>query len=612
MPATSHGNAHLTPLAKLLLIAVIVVVFIGGLQFSMRQGWIPTPGVMKSLVPQKATDDVSKLQQVNSKEAIPHLPGPSSTVAHVSNVPIQLMNWEWNAQMGLFYANGGPDTTKGSLMEKHNVNLHLHREDSNANMKTALLKCGEQLKDGASACSLPATAGIVVMGDSAAQWAGELNPQLAKYGTKVIVAGAVGRSAGEDTVVGPIEWKGDPKKALGKAIVGVLRDGDWNIALKWEGDNGLCNNPDVDTYDPNCVNWISAPDEDYIKAVTEVYVPNRCSERDVVKNGHKTGKKAEVCPDAVVTWTPGDEKAIHGRGGVKIVSSREYAAQMPAVLIMVKKFADANHDEISNLLAAALEGGAQVKTYDTALRQASVISQAIYNDSGADPDYWYKYYKGVREGQNILGGSAAFDLADALAYFGLESGYDNKMRTTYTTFAGIVEQQYPDLFGKDHRLPPYSEAVDTSFLRGAQDIASNGPLPFSHTVEQPDYAAEAGGHRISSAQYHINFSVGSATPLPDGVLEIERLKRSIALTKLVIQLDGYTDNTGSPQVNEQLSEARAQAVKQYLQSHYPNDFPERRFISVSGHGDSDPVCPANNTPGCKAANRRVQVSLIGG
>ncbi|MGD0910031.1 MAG: hypothetical protein ABSA96_20800, partial [Candidatus Acidiferrales bacterium] len=157
----------------------------------------------------------------------------------------------------LIYANGGPDTTKGSLMEKYGVNLTLHREDSNSQMKNDLVACAKQLHDGEKTCSQGAEA-LVVMGDSGGQWLSALNPVLKKLGPEyqAVIIGAVGRSNGEDALLGPAEWKTNPQSMKGKTVVGVIRDGDWNIALNYMGSNGLKNNPDLNTFDPDAVNWI--------------------------------------------------------------------------------------------------------------------------------------------------------------------------------------------------------------------------------------------------------------------------------------------------------------------------------------------------------------------
>ena len=144
----------------------------------------------------------------------------------------------------LLYANGGKETTKGSLMEKYGVNLALHREDSNSQMKADLLACAKQLHDGEKTCSSGAVA-LVVMGDGGGQWLADLNPQLKKLGPEyqAVIIGAVGRSNGEDALLGPAEWKSNPQSMKGKTVVGVIRDGDWNIALNYMGSNGAQEQP---------------------------------------------------------------------------------------------------------------------------------------------------------------------------------------------------------------------------------------------------------------------------------------------------------------------------------------------------------------------------------
>ena len=90
---------------------------------------------------------------------------------------------------------------------------------------------------------------------------------------------------------------------------------------------------------------------------------------------------------------------------------------------------------------------------------------------------------------------------------------------------------------------------------------------------------------------------------------MQELKDSLAITGLFIQVDGYTDNTGSEQTNQALSDARADAVKIWLQKHAPRNFPDNRF-KIAGHGSQTPVA-TNETAAGKAANRRVEITLSG-
>ena len=600
---------RLKPQAKIALIVIVAAGVVFGLRAAMQHGLIPTPGIMKSIVASKVSLPPQQDAEVANVQALPY---PSATPADVSATRMRFDVWEWNAMYSLIYANGGANTTKGSLMEKDGVNLELHREDSNSQMKADLLACAKQLHDGEKSCSSGAAA-IVVMGDSGGQWLADLNPELKKLGPEyqAVIVGAVGRSNGEDSLLGPAEWKSNPQTMKGKTIVGVIRDGDWNIALNYEGSNGLKNNPDLATFDRDAVNWISAPDEDYIKAVTEVYIPNRCEDRKVVKDGRPTGQTARICPDGVVTWTPGDEQAVHGRPGTfKIVSSREYASQMPAVILGIKKFFNDNREETQGLLAANFQAADQVKAFDTVRKMAGDISAKLYNDQNGA--YWYTYYGGTvdpRTNQR-LGGSAVFNLQDEIAYFGLDGRHNNNMRATYETFGKIATDNYPALF-KDHPIPQYKDAVDTSYIFGAQSVLAAGGVQGA-SAETVDYTKQAAsGTVVGHKAIYINFATGSDHPLPISLPTLNQLKDDLAInSQLAIQIDGYTDDVGTDTVNIPLSEKRAFAVKQYLQNMAPLTFPDTRFKSVSGHGSQNPLAP-NSTNEGKARNRRVEITQIG-
>lgn len=603
---------HIKPGAKIFLVVLVVLGIVFGLKEAAEHGYIPTPGIMKALVPQKAIlPDVRDAQVTNVNPA----PLPLDGAATVQNTLIRGEIWEWNAQMGLLLATGGSTTSQGSLMAKRNVNLMLTRQDDTNKMQEDLIACAKELKDGAQQCSTGANF-VIIMGDGSGQFAAAVNPQLAKLSPQfqVKVIGAVGYSRGEDAFMAEPAVKKNPSNAKGILVEGVLRDGDWNIALKWAGDNNIPNNPDEHTYDPDAINWVNAPD--YNTAATD-YVAGKCEDRKVVQNGHPTGTTKHVCVNAVVTWTPGDVTAAKQKGGlVKIVSSRQYRSQMPSVILGPGKFFADNREEVTNMLAAIFEGGDQVKAFDASLKKASVISTKVYNDEGDNDHhngtFWYDYFKGVtfKDPQGLtveLGGSAVNNLDDNLILFGLKSGGNDNFRSTYTVFANIDVQQYPTLF-KETPIPDVKNIEDKSYITGAQAVLS-GDGATGSDAQTVDYSAQASGETISNRSYNINFQTGSGALTPAGEDQLRQLKDGLAITGLFIKVDGFTDNTGSDVVNTKLSQDRADSVRQFLQRNYPGTFPNKRFRST-GHGSENPIASNTTTDG-KAANRRVEITLVG-
>lgn len=83
---------------------------------------------------------------------------------------------------------------------------------------------------------------------------------------------------------------------------------------------------------------------------------------------------------------------------------------------------------------------------------------------------------------------------------------------------------------------------------------------------------------------------------------VEILKAFPALT---LKVGGYTDNDGSADANKKISQQRAEAVVAAL---IEAGIAKER-LEAEGYGPEFPVCAANDTPECKAQNRRIAVRV---
>jgi len=564
----------------------------------------------------KESTDIKKIELPSSigdaqPAAVDHkIPGDRTVSS--GEPEIRFLVWAWNAQLGGLFSNGGARTTEGSLMSKNNVNLRFTRQDDVSKMQEELVTFATELNKGNS----NPTKGshfIAIMGDGAAAFFAGLNPVLARLGPeyKAKVVGSMGYSRGEDKFMGPASWKQNPRSAMGGVVAGYLRDGDWNIAMKWLGDNGLKNNPDEKTYDPDALNWVAA--NDYIDAA-EKYVAGYTEERIVVKNGKPTGEKKKITVDAIVTWTPGDVTAAQKRGGiVSIVSTREYASQMPNVIIGIDKWMRDNQVTVQNMLYSFFQGGDSVMQYEDAFDHACKISADVYNEQGANAEYWAKYFRGVTEtdkqGNSVqLGGSKVNNLSDNLVLFGLTSGAANRFEATYTVFGDIVKQQYPELVPS---YPPVNEILDTTYLRKLMAKHGEGATSVATTIrsdQKPPKPIKGAG--IGNRVYDIKFNTGRADFTGSAQRELQRLLRDLVIaSNTVVEIHGHTDNVGNADSNMKLSESRAFAVKKWLESKASRDFPEGR-LKVIAHGQTEPAAENSSEAG-KAKNRRVVIKTFG-
>jgi outer membrane protein OmpA-like peptidoglycan-associated protein len=102
------------------------------------------------------------------------------------------------------------------------------------------------------------------------------------------------------------------------------------------------------------------------------------------------------------------------------------------------------------------------------------------------------------------------------------------------------------------------------------------------------------------------FPVASAV-LPDSVEELEVLHEFMkSRPRVVVRIEGHTDNTGSPKVNKMLSLGRAEAVRAYM---LKKGVDPKRLQAV-GVGASKPIGD-NTTEFGRRLNRRTEIVIVG-
>jgi outer membrane protein OmpA-like peptidoglycan-associated protein len=171
------------------------------------------------------------------------------------------------------------------------------------------------------------------------------------------------------------------------------------------------------------------------------------------------------------------------------------------------------------------------------------------------------------------------------------------------------------------RFGAYPLAEANENLQVAQAAFSNqeAPTKVTHYATlantQTEIAASMAKRRQASQEVvattremtlgDMNFRVGKADLNSQGISaagEIATFMKNHPTSNVV--LNGYTDSTGSLQLNQKLSLNRAKSVQAAL----IQDSIDAQRITIQGHGPSDPVA-SNGTAEGRSKNRRVVAAL---
>jgi outer membrane protein OmpA-like peptidoglycan-associated protein len=116
-----------------------------------------------------------------------------------------------------------------------------------------------------------------------------------------------------------------------------------------------------------------------------------------------------------------------------------------------------------------------------------------------------------------------------------------------------------------------------------------------------------GGGIVVRIPAALTFDPGSATVKPQTDATLLEIARTVKTrNQTYVDVLAHTDSSGTPQVNQALSDKRAAAVAGYLATHGV----AKARIASKGYGESAPLYNPEMDETQKAANRRIEIRLV--
>ena len=180
-------------------------------------------------------------------------------------------------------------------------------------------------------------------------------------------------------------------------------------------------------------------------------------------------------------------------------------------------------------------------------------------------------------------------------------------RSTVKTRIGDLQTETANLQARVSELEGHDSDDVSAGERLAAEKRFNEQIETVRTYFEPHQAdVYLSQGRLVIRLKAMHFPVGRSEILPENHDLLGKVRRAIgAFDSVDLIIEGHTDSTGSEDVNEHLSEQRADAVRHYLVAN--ETLPYDRIIAV-GFGSSRPLV-SNKTSKGRAINRRIDLII---
>ena len=289
--------------------------------------------------------------------------------------------------------------------------------------------------------------------------------------------------------------------------------------------------------------------------------------------------------DAAVTWEPDLSGAVTARGdeGHVLISTQAATNIIADTLIARQDVIDKSPESIRDFVRGWLDGIDMIKNDPN--NSYAIVAKALKLDTDTV--------------SGMLSGLKLTPYADNAQFYGLngtKAHYDTLFDTAFVIWRkkGLVT-----------RPVEAADWTDTRFLKA---LADSYP---GQKVEEQKVVARAPSEKdipILHQQIQIQFTPGSDEIMQGSYLLLDKLGETMtSFGNTILRVEGNTDSTGSQSGNLTLSERRANSVKKYIVTNFP-DIPVTRFQTI-GRGSSNPVAE-NTTEAGRQQNRRTDIKVI--
>lgn len=307
-------------------------------------------------------------------------------------------------------------------------------------------------------------------------------------------------------------------------------------------------------------------------------------------NAFKGGKV-----DAAIVWSPDDLACTREVKGSKVLQSTREASNIIADIFMVKDaFTKKHKDQL-------------VKFYEGWMKAVAEMNNEKSNYQTAGK--YLAEFTGLPmvDAIGMMNNVRFTSHGDNLNFFGQNVQFNGMTGQRLYEKMGEVFEKLGQAPAKrpTWRQLAYPAAINAANLSGP-GFQAEGQKAFT-----PATAELRTKQEIASKPISINFASGKSalTENAKTIIDLQFSEVAKSYSNTRIRVEGNTDSDGDANMNKALSLKRARAVANYLTKEYgmnPN-----RFIII-GNGEDKPVpgCEQNQSPECKAKNRRTEFQLV--